>query len=323
MQRYNFFLYNQNFFVTLHPNFIGLLYRENRMRSYIPKYLTAKKNVIIHILGTALLGEMILVIFKPFDSTKWLPNEVAGTLKGDLLYIGFATLAVLVAMGIIAISRTWMYHYAKKHAVSYWTYACWIIGELLVMSVVYAAFPIVARFTTPSVTFSSLYKESILYTFFILLIPYAIFILWFSLKDKTLELQKLKLKWMEQEREKNLETHDGTLLNFVDEKGDFCLSVRQENLFYIDAADNYVKVHYKNGGKVQHFVIRNSLKNIEAQFQDYGLVRCHRSYIVNFYAVKVLRRSDEGLMLEFDDETIKNIPVSRSYSEEVIKRFMK
>lgn len=283
-----------------------------KMKNNIPKYLTEKRNVISHVLGTALLAEMIILIFKPFESGKWVPEGVAG----DFLYLGFATLAVLVAMGVIAISRTIMYKYAKKHDISYLGYGAWIMVEVMTMSIVYAAFPLVAQIKT-TYGFFDLLKESTLYTFFILLIPYAIFFLWFSLKDKNIELQKLRF----QVSPKDADADKSALLNFYDEKGDLCLSVRQENLYFIESADNYININYMNGGKLQHFMIRNTLKSIEENFKDKNLIRCHRSYIVNFATVKVLRKAEDGLVLDFDDEKVKNIPVSRGYCDRVTERF--
>lgn len=284
-----------------------------KMKNIVPKYLTEKRNVISHVLGTAFLAEMIILIFKPFESGKWTPID--GVI-GDLIYLGFATLAVLVAMGIIAISRTLMYKYAKKHDITYVGYCLWILAEVITMSIVYAVFPLIARIDT-NLGFFDLLKESVLYTFFILLIPYAIFFLWFSLKDKNIELQRLRF----QSSPKEVEPDKAALLNFYDEKGDLCLSVRQENLYFIEAADNYINVNYMNGGKLQRFLIRNTLKSVEETFKDKNLIRCHRSYVVNFSAVKVLRKAEDGLVLDFDNEMVKNIPVSRGYCDRVTERF--
>lgn len=112
-----------------------------------------------------------------------------------------------------------------------------------------------------------------------------------------------------------------TMYKFYDEKGDLKLIVRPDMLFYLEAADNYVQIHYMNAGKMEKILIRNTLKNIEWHFRDMNLVRCHRSYIVNLDNVKVLKRSDGDVMIDFGNEKIAQIPVSRSYGEKVFEKF--
>ena len=71
-------------------------------------------------------------------------------------------------------------------------------------------------------------------------------------------------------------------------KKDLRLLVKLGNLFYIESADNYVNIYYLNKSKVSRFILRNSLKNIEESLTEFGLIRCHRSFIVNIEKVKVL-----------------------------------
>ena len=113
------------------------------------------------------------------------------------------------------------------------------------------------------------------------------------------------------------------MYNFYDEKGELKLSVKPEMLYYLMAADNYVEIHYMNGGKMEKLLIRNTLKNIEWRFRDKDLVRCHRSYIVNVSKVQVLRRKDGEVLLDFGEDKIAPIPVSKGYGEKIIERFAK
>ena len=89
------------------------------------------------------------------------------------------------------------------------------------------------------------------------------------------------------------------MYNFYDEKGELKLSVKPEMLYYLEAADNYVEIHYMNSGKMEKLLIRNTLKNIEWRFRDKDLIRCHRSFIVNVGKVQVLRRKDGEVFLDF------------------------
>lgn len=92
-------------------------------------------------------------------------------------------------------------------------------------------------------------------------------------------------------------------------------------VYYLEAADNYVTIHYMNGAKVDKLMIRNTLKNIEWRFRDKGLVRCHRSYIINIRKVSVIRRQDCDVVVDFAQERMPVIPVSKGYSDVVMQYF--
>ena len=113
------------------------------------------------------------------------------------------------------------------------------------------------------------------------------------------------------------------LINFNDEKGNLKLSIKQDNLLFIESADNYVEIFYLNKGKLSRFVIRTTLKTIEDSYSNNSLVRCHRSYIVNFNKVKVLRKDKDGIFLELETADVPDIPVSKTYTEKVTQLFSK
>jgi len=111
------------------------------------------------------------------------------------------------------------------------------------------------------------------------------------------------------------------MVSFYDEKGDFKLSAQSDQLLYLEAADNYVKIHFLNKGKISNFMLRNSLKTLDEGFLNTSMIRCHRSFIVNFDKVKILRKEKEGIYLVLDQENIPDIPVSKTYAERVMNKF--
>lgn len=131
------------------------------------------------------------------------------------------------------------------------------------------------------------------------------------------------LERMKQE-DKMVELPKKNLIAFLDEKGEFKISIVLENLLYVDSADNYATIHYLNKSKLSHFLIRNSLKWMEENLtKETPLVRCHRSYIVNLDKVKVLRKTKDGIFLELDALNTSDIPVSKTYYERVMTKFSK
>ncbi|HSV88679.1 MAG TPA: LytTR family DNA-binding domain-containing protein, partial [Bacteroidales bacterium] len=64
---------------------------------------------------------------------------------------------------------------------------------------------------------------------------------------------------------------------------------------------------------LKKFTLRNTLKNIEKQMEDYPLLRCHRSFMVNIDQVKMLKRDHSQFNLWLDEAGTVSIPVSRSF----------
>lgn len=284
------------------------------MQALIPKYINKKQNVIRLCLWTALYAELFITIYQPFNSRTW----IAGV--SDLKYFLFATLGVLIAMLVIALSRTGMYQYCKTHTLTYMQYGIWVAAEIFAMSFIYTMFPyIVLPEHIAEFKFLSMFGDAVTYTSFILLIPYAILMMAFILQEKN----RLLVQHGVQEDVNRDKIGVEGMLNFYDDKGELKISIRPENLFFLEAADNYVKLFYLNSGKIQHFMFRKKLRDIEDLFRDKGLVRCHRSYVVSLPQVKMLKRTDDGLAVDFDREDLPRIPVSRTYSQHLIELFSK
>jgi DNA-binding LytR/AlgR family response regulator len=138
--------------------------------------------------------------------------------------------------------------------------------------------------------------------------------LFFSLRDKKNQLDILS-------QGQQLADNSKSMVPFHDEKGILRISINMENLLFLEASDNYVNIHYLNKGKVSRFMLRNSLKRLEEDLKNTELIRCHRSYMVNFEKIKIIRKEKDGLVLEFDLPLATDIPVSKSYVENVMVTF--
>jgi DNA-binding LytR/AlgR family response regulator len=159
-----------------------------------------------------------------------------------------------------------------------------------------------------------IFKLSIQNTALLLLLPYSISWLYFSWKDKNLAIAQMT-------QGQSLTATSKLMIPFNDEKGVLRFSVKTENLLYLEASDNYVSIYYLNKEKVTRFMLRNSLKNLEEDLKGTELVRCHRSYMVNYEKVKVIRREKDGVHLELDLPSAIDLPVTKTYFENVMKAF--
>jgi hypothetical protein len=276
------------------------------MNQKISEYLYEKGNITKLIIYTALFALVFINIYQPFDSRNWFPIS-------EEMFLVFSSLVILTGVLVVLISRVIMYHYARRNGLFFWQYALWILADIFAMAMFYTLFQSIIL--DDKRLFSDMLRQSIINTSLVLLLPYSILWLYFALKDRNKRLATLSNKEME-------EGHSGKqMFNFRDEKKDLRFSVVSEQVLWIEAADNYVKIHYQNKGKPATFMVRNTLKKIEDDFFSTTLVRCNRSVIVNFDRVKILRKEQGGFFLSLDSEAAPDILVSKTYADKVLMRF--
>ena len=271
----------------------------------IPRYVYEKPNIVQLILLTALFALVFINIYKPFSSSNWYPVS-------ELKFFLFSSLIILTGVLVVVISRICMFYYGRKHGITYGAYTVWIIIEVASMALFYTFYTLTLN---PERDWMGVFKESVINTSLVLLLPYFILHLYFSYQEK----EKM-LRLLEQTRA-DLSAQQ-SVFSFYDEKNDFKLSVKRNNLLYLESADNYVCIWYLNKGILSKFMLRNSLKAIEETLSDTHVLRCHRSFMVNFEQVKVIRREKVGIYLELGIDKVPDIPISKTYSEKVTHWFM-
>lgn len=272
----------------------------------IPAYNYEKSNLVRLILLTALFALVFINLYKPFSSSNWYRVS-------EFKFFVFSSLIILTGVLVVVVSRIIMYYRARRRGLSYGAYFFWILCEILAMSLFYAIYTICMNSHRD---WAEAFRESVINTSLVLLLPYSVLWLYFSWNEKAKQLKQMEESHIDIPGKPNI-------LTFYDEKGDLRLSVKSENLLYIESADNYVRVWYLNKGMLTRFMLRNTLKNIEGTLADTNILRCHRSYMVNFDQVKVVRREKDGIYLELGVEKAPDIPISKTYSEKVTGWFMR
>lgn len=276
------------------------------MREYkIPEYIYEKSNIVRLILLTALFALVFINIYKPFSSSNWYAVS-------EFKFFVFSSLIILTGVLVVVLSRIVMYYWGRKHAISIYGYGVWIVLEIFFMSLFYTIYTLVLN---PEREYLNVFKESAINTSLVLLLPYSVLHFYFSYQEKERQLRLLEENRAEAAMKQ-------TVFSFYDEKNELRLSVKRNNLLYLESADNYVCIWYLNKGLLTKFMLRNSLKAIEESLMDTNVLRCHRSFMVNFDQVKVIRREKDGVYLELDIEKVPDIPISKTYSEKVTHWFM-
>lgn len=281
----------------------------------IPSYITDKKNIVRLIIFTAIFALIFINIYSPFEVNTWIYSaaERFNIHNLDLLLFISSSLIILTGVLVVVISRIILYHANKRGAnITIVRFFIWIALEIFAMSMFYALYE--KLFLDDPRKFLEAYKVSIQNTALILLLPYSVTWLYFSWIDKNRLLERLK-----ESDEGSADIKD--MITFRDEKGTMRLSLKLNDLLYIQAADNYVTIVYNHHNKQAKYMLRSSLKLIESEFSSLPLIRCHRSYMVNFEKVKIIRREKEGLKIELDAMPPAEIPISKTYMEEVFNAF--
>lgn len=292
-------------FVLLAPNKEQLM---DIFSQFIPRYLLTKRNLIIMVTSAAAFALFFIIVYQPFGVLQWGRVRVS-----EFMFVIYSMLIVLLGMSIAAISRIIMYYHSKKHEISYPSYIIWVFIELVLMAIAYTICSILAD-VQEDVWVA--FKSALLNTSLILLIPYIICITAFTLQDRNQRLRQI-----EDDMDKAMQQRAATkgLISFYDERGELQLSVTKENLLYIESADNYIYIWYMKGNLPKKLILRNTLKRTAELLVDTNVMRCHRGYMVNMEQVKVLRREKDSFYLELGIEGVKDIPVSKTYGDAVLK----
>lgn len=282
----------------------------------VPKYLLEKRSQIIMVLFVSIFAVVFINIFQPFGSDKWIDNDKITT----TIYFLWSIVLVSIGMIVVAISRVIMYNFSRKpnHNITVLKYIGWVFIELLLLS---GSFTILALIVKGNLNLNlttndpmEIYVNAIKNTVCILFIPYIICILYFSYQNNKLKLRELMGE--------NIGFKSSNLISIRDSRGVLQLSVAKENLLYIESADNYICIWYQKGETLKKKLMRITMKEISEQLADTNIVRCHRSYMINLDLVKVMRREKENIFLELGVPNVKEIPISKTYGESVLRRLV-
>jgi len=270
----------------------------------IPAYLLDKRNITRLILFTAAFALVFINVYAPFGVDVWF-NVTRWTL---LLYSSIITLTGVL---VVVVSRIIMYHTRHRFKVRLWQYLVWVMAEVFFMGLFYTLYQKLIlddpRF------FPDLLVVSVQNTALVLLLPYSVMWLYFSWVENKKKLELIRTG-QTQELPKGM-------IHFNDERGTLRISLKADHLLFLEAADNYVYIHYLDNGRPERQLLRNNLKKLSEELVNSSLVRCHRSYMVNSEMVKLIRRSKDGLLLELDLPDMLTLPVSKTFVDNVMHAF--
>lgn len=267
----------------------------------IPVYLVDKQNVLKQISFTAIFALIFINIYAPFNAESWFN---AG--KAELFL--YSSLYILAGVLVIVLSRLIFIRIAAKTRINFLAYVLWIFAELVLMAFAYTIMDIL--FLDHDVNPFEHYIKLLIVTLFVLVIPYSLSWLYYSWKDQKRMLEELSSATSNEYSTRHM-------ITFFDETDKLRFSLQSTDVLYIESTDNYVTLHVKDETRVKKIMLRNTMKRLEKELETTMIRRCHRSYMVNFENVKMVRLSGTNLFIYLNNSEESRIPVSRTYTEKV------
>jgi hypothetical protein len=272
-----------------------------RINLEIPEYLKDKSTIITQVMFVSIFALVFINIYSHFNASSWF--EV-----GRIEFFFYSSAFILSGMLIIVVSKLIFVLVAGRIRFTYLLFGIWHLMEIVLLAVVYlvgdlyllkSGAELVERFT-----------DLLFITLLVLAIPYSLSWLWLSLKDKRTKLENLT-------KNTSLEFREHQMITFRDETEKLRFSVQSRDILYVESTDNYVTVHTNEKGKIKKIMLRNTMKRLEKELEGTLIQRCHRSYMVNFQNIKLVKLISTNLYIYLDFTEEIRIPVSRTYAEHV------
>lgn len=265
-----------------------------------------RRTSVIHFLAMLLFFVVLLVVFvQPVHILDYTEQNSTVT---PLLQV---TIIFAVGYAVVLISRGILMYTTSRRSFSTAGVTIWLFAELIVC-VAFMSLTAWALCGFGKLMLAQLAGDFTLFMLACEIIPYVVSYLLFLLWIERNEIERLK-SLLPSEPVGDSSTLD-TNVKFFDKGGRLALATLRSNILFIEAANNYANIHFINDDKEETFILHNSLKELEQQFRNSCLVRCHRGYIVNVDNISLMRKDGTGFQVELIG-TQRTIPVTKTYSD--------
>jgi hypothetical protein len=254
-------------------------------------------NKAIHIGITISLCLFFVYGLNAFNFRAWIrmPEWISFLGALDFIIIGFS-----VMLGAMIISQLTIHSIFKNKDLKVMHLIIWLVSEIMIISVL-----MTLVYGNLNGNLLSEWFITLKYITLLIVIPYIFSLLIIS------SLNNFKTNTTVEPAV--LTSH---LFHFRDEKDQVKLSIKDVNILYIESTDNYITIHFNDEDSVKKEMVRNTLKSVETEFADKGLMRCHRSFIINVSNIENIKKINRSYQIK-----IKNIdsfiPVSKSFIPQV------
>ncbi len=267
----------------------------------IPEYLKDKSIIITQVMFVSIFALVFINIYSPFNAASWF--EV-----GRVEFFFYSSAYILSGMLVIVLAKLLFVWLSRRIRFSYLLFGIWNLMEILLLAAAYLTVDLVLLQSGANPL--ERYTGLLFITLLVLAIPYSLSWLWLSLRDKRTKLEQLSENTSQAFREKQM-------IIFRDDTDKLRFSVKSKDILFVESTDNYVTVHTVEKGRLKKIMLRNTMKRLEKELEGTLIQRCHRSYMVNFENIKLVKLISTNLYIYLDFPEEIRIPVSRTYAEHV------
>ena len=282
----------------------------------VPKYLLDKSNLVTTVISAVLFSIVFLLVSVPFSHNAWFELGPGRSFRFTLVFFAIACCVVVVSKRVLYALRT--------RDMNYLAYILINASEVLLISLLYTFFTAegvnMGVIHMTDLSFGRIFWSAVVYGAVSLGVPYTVMAQYFAIQDKNNTIRMMNMDSVVTDM--SLSPREEKRITLFDNNGMMKFSIRQDNLYFIEADDNYIQVWYTDAnGQMKQYMLRCRLKTVEDSFADSDLVRCHRKYIVNINKVRVLRSEDKSYSIDLDIDSVDAIPISKTYEQAVLARF--
>lgn len=252
------------------------------------QYSTAEKFKAAWVTG--LFISLFLLIFQPFDL-----NEAGSAIYKYVILYGLITFVVSFIFSMV-------YGKLVDQESPSFTFGKWIVSALLLILCIAIGNYLLWLFMSGASAYQFIHWKGLLWAIYVTLLvgifPTVAFGAYRLLRNKSFN-SKIAASIEHSSKSDLAETNE------IIELGE--LKFHKNDFHYAEAMENYVKIKLD---KLE--TIRITMRDLEKGLEDFGLIRCHRSYIVNPSKVASVSGNAQGLKLKISDSEFE-VPVSRKY----------
>lgn len=235
-----------------------------------------------------------LMVYQPFGAAHALD-------MGRDWFILNALLMTSIVLVTLSIMRLIYYFISGAICRNWWSYTGWTTLEMVVLTYFLALY--LYLMGGRSVPYFNQVAACLQYTFLTLVYPY------FGISAVCTLVGLPESRSLERD-----------IIRFADANRQVKIVLQKDAILYIRADENFVQIHYLDGGKVKRFALRSTMQALAPLVAQYGLFRCHRSYYVNLAHIVAVRR-DAGDMISAElNVPGETIPVSRRVYHTLLER---
>lgn len=258
----------------------------------------------LNVLGVSTFVALFLLVFGPFGLSTTFPNRT-------LIIAGYG-IVTAICMALLIIVPPFLL--PKAFAEERWTVGKEILMMMLTISLIGVGNTVYSWWVFDYDLGLELFLVFQGVTLLVGSIPASFIVI--------LQYQRYQLLFTRGAREIESHLHAPTpststiVIRIEDDEAKTGIEMGVDDLIVMSAADNYVNVIWRQGGKRMQQLLRTSLKSIESRHElPPSWFRCHRSHIVNLHAVQHVRGNAQGYRLLCVEDV--EVAVARSKSTQL------